>query len=167
MFLCPECGRPARVLYARYFSERIWFFNCRKCTGISYQSTMGHRWDRSARQVEKLRARLQWQAGGTEPIRPRGMHKKTYERILGAISYHETVRKRARGTLERKGPISIALISGGNVETGLRSLVDGRPANSHLRSIVIRSPTLIRALRRGRVRISASVVQGRRSRAYC
>jgi hypothetical protein len=30
MFLCPECGRSARVLYARYFSERIWLFNCRK-----------------------------------------------------------------------------------------------------------------------------------------
>jgi hypothetical protein len=74
MFLCPECGRPARVLYARYFSDRSGFFFCRKCAGITYQSTMGHRWDRAARRVEKLRARLQWQAGGTVPIKPRGMH---------------------------------------------------------------------------------------------
>ena len=30
MFLCSECGCPARVLYARYFSDRIWFFTCRR-----------------------------------------------------------------------------------------------------------------------------------------
>jgi hypothetical protein len=62
MFLCPECGRPARVLYARYSSayHQIWSFACRKCVGITYQSTMGHHWDRSARRIEKLRARLQW-----------------------------------------------------------------------------------------------------------
>ena len=83
MFLCSECGRSARVLYARYFSDRIWFFGCRKCAGITYQSTMGHRWDRSARRIEKLRARLQWRDNGTEPIRPRGMHERTYQRILG------------------------------------------------------------------------------------
>ena len=102
MFLCPECGRPARVLYARYFSDCIWFFFCRKCAGITYQSTMGHRWDRSARRVEKLRVRLQWR--GTEPIRPRGMHKKTYERILGANSYHETVRKQGAGYARKERP---------------------------------------------------------------
>ena len=70
MFLCSECNRPARVLYARYFADRIWFFTCRKCAGITYQATMGHRWDRSARRVEKLRARLEWQAN--KPKHPVG-----------------------------------------------------------------------------------------------
>jgi hypothetical protein len=92
MFMCPECKRPARVLYARS-SDRIWFFSCRKCADITYQSTMGHRWDRSARRVEKLRARLQWGAGGTKPIKPRGMHERTYQRILGMLAYHQAVRK--------------------------------------------------------------------------
>jgi hypothetical protein len=57
MFLCSECDRSARVLYARHENQdyRIWFFTCRKCAGLTYQSTMGHRWDRSARRVEKLR----------------------------------------------------------------------------------------------------------------
>jgi hypothetical protein len=64
MFLCSGCHRAARVLYARN-TDRIWFFSCRKCSGITYQSTMGHQWDRSARTVEKLRARLQWAAGDT------------------------------------------------------------------------------------------------------
>jgi hypothetical protein len=93
MFLC-ECCRSARVLYARYFSDRIWFFFCRKCAGITYQSTIGHRWDRSARRIEKLRARLQWRANGTVPFKPRGMHEKTYQRILGMLAYHEAIRKR-------------------------------------------------------------------------
>jgi hypothetical protein len=71
MFLCSECRRSARVLYARYANDRIWFFSCRKCAGVTYQSTMGHRWDRSVRRVEKLRARLQWGGGGTVPVKPR------------------------------------------------------------------------------------------------
>jgi hypothetical protein len=104
MFLCPECGRPARVLYARYFSERIWFFTCRTCAGITYQSTMGHRWDRSARRVEKLRARLKWQAGGTEPIRPRGMHERTYQRSLGLLAYHEAIRKQGASYVRKYTP---------------------------------------------------------------
>jgi hypothetical protein len=58
VFLCSECCRSARVLYAPYVNDRISLFSCRKCTGITYQSTMGYRWDRSARRVEKLRLRL-------------------------------------------------------------------------------------------------------------
>jgi hypothetical protein len=59
MFFCNECHRPARVLYAPNTGQqhRPWLFSCRKCAGITYQSTMGHRWDRSARRMEKLRAR--------------------------------------------------------------------------------------------------------------
>jgi hypothetical protein len=96
LFTFPECNREARVLYARY-TDRIWFFSCRKCADIIYQSTMGHRWDRSARRVEKLRARLKWGASGTMPIKPRGMHERTYQRILGMLAYHEVVRKQGAG----------------------------------------------------------------------
>ena len=124
MFLCPECGRSARVLYARYFSERIWLFNCRKCTGITYQSTMGHRWDRSARKVEKLRAWLRCGANGTVPIKTRGMHERTYQRILGLLAYHEAIRKQGasyvrkyrsdqhRAHLWRQCPNRFALLGG-------------------------------------------------------
>src|SRR5262249_21371097 len=39
MFSCSECGRAARVLYARYNSQHhhIWFFTCRFCAEITYQ----------------------------------------------------------------------------------------------------------------------------------
>jgi len=92
MFRCPECYRSARVLYAQYVTHCIRRFFCRRCAGITHQSTMGHRWDRSARRVEKLRVRLQWGAGGTMPIKPRGMHERTYQQILGMLAYHEAVR---------------------------------------------------------------------------
>jgi hypothetical protein len=104
MFTCPQCHRPARVLYAWWFDDRIWFFHCRKCAGITYQSTMGHRWDRSARRIEKLRARLKWGAGGTVPIKPRGMHERTYQRILGMLAYHEAVRTRGASYARKYRP---------------------------------------------------------------
>jgi hypothetical protein len=104
MFTCPECHRPVRVLYGRYAYDRIFFFSCRKCAGITYQSTMGHRWDRSARRVEKLRARLKWGASGTVPIKPRGMHEKTYQLILGMLAYHEVVRRQGVSYVRKYRP---------------------------------------------------------------
>ena len=103
-FLCSECNRSAVVLYARYDGHRLWFFSCRKCAGITYQSCMGHRWDRSARRVEKLRARLEWSPGGATPIRPRSMPEKTYQRILASLAYHEAVRKRGASYARKYGP---------------------------------------------------------------
>lgn len=103
MLTCPECNRPARVLYARS-SDRIWFFSCQKCADITYQSTMGHRWDRSARRIEKLRARLQWGAHATVPIKPRGMHERTYQQILGMLAYHETLRKQGTSYARKYRP---------------------------------------------------------------
>jgi hypothetical protein len=105
MFFCSQCHRSARVLYARYSAQHheIWFFVCRACAGITYQSTMGHRWDRSARRVEKLRARLKWSAGGI-PVKPRGMHKSTYQRILRMIASHEAVRSQGTGYASKSRP---------------------------------------------------------------
>jgi hypothetical protein len=106
MFRCNQCHRPARVLYAAfaYLHHRISIFICRKCAGIAYQSTMGHRWDRSARRVEKLRARLQWTAADTVPVKPKGMHKKTYQCILGMLAYHEAVRKQGASYARKSRP---------------------------------------------------------------
>jgi hypothetical protein len=49
---------------------------------------------------------------------------------------------RARATLERKGPTSIALISGASAEAGLWRLVDGRSANPQLAGPLSGSPRL-------------------------
>jgi hypothetical protein len=124
-FLCSECHRSARVLYARYANHRIWFFSCRKCAGVTYQSTMGHRWDRSARRVEKLRARLQWRVGGNVPVKPRAMHERTISVFWGCWPTTRPCESRGRATLEKIGQINIGLICGGNAETGLQDLADG------------------------------------------
>jgi hypothetical protein len=51
-----------------------------------------------------LRARLQWSADGTVPIKPRRMHELTYQRILGQIAYHETIRKQGAGYARKERP---------------------------------------------------------------
>jgi hypothetical protein len=65
---------------------------------------MGHRWGRSARRVEKLRARLEWGAEGTVPIKPRGMYARTYQRILGMLAYHGAVRKQGVSYAQKYRP---------------------------------------------------------------
>jgi hypothetical protein len=102
VFRCSECHRSARVLYAPYGNGRIWFFSCRRCAGITYQSTMGHRWDRSARRIEKLRVQLEWR--GAEPIKPRGMHERTYRRILEELAYHERIRRQGASYARKHTP---------------------------------------------------------------
>jgi hypothetical protein len=132
MFLCNECDRSARVLYARYFSDRIWFFFCSACVGITYQSTMGHRWDRSARKVEKLRARLQWAL--TVPCLS-SREGCTSGRIVEFWARWPTTRlleNRARATLANTGQISTALICGGSVGADLGRSVAGRSVNLRL-----------------------------------
>jgi len=126
MFMCGECLGEARVLYARWANDRIWFFSCRKCAGITYQSTMGHRWDRSARRVEKLRNRLDWAAQGTVPIKPRGMHERTYQRILRVMPITRPCERRGRVMLESTNHESTLPIYGGNAEIDLLSLAVGQ-----------------------------------------
>ena len=61
------------------------------------------------------------------------MHKRTYQRILGMLAYHEAIRKQG-ASYAPKSQISIALIYGGSVEAGLQCSVVGRSANLHLGS---------------------------------
>jgi hypothetical protein len=65
---------------------------------------MGRWWDRSARCIEKWRARLEWRVGGTVPIKPRAMHARTYQRILGMLDYHEAVRKQGASYARKYRP---------------------------------------------------------------
>jgi hypothetical protein len=65
---------------------------------------MGHRWDRSARRIEKLRARLDWRENDTVPIKPRGMHEQTYQWILGELAYHEAIRKQGASYARKYRP---------------------------------------------------------------
>lgn len=77
---CPSigCGRRVAKLY---FSGS--HFACRHCLDIHYQSQHEARHDRLARKAHKLRKRLGWPRGFIYGIwdRPKGMHRKTFERL--------------------------------------------------------------------------------------
>ena len=63
---------------------------------------------------------------GTVPIKPRGMHERTYQRILGSLPTTRPCESGGRVTLENTGPISIVPICGGNAEIDLLASVVGR-----------------------------------------
>jgi len=93
-------------------------------------SRISPRWaiggDRSARRVEKLRARLDWGAYGTVPIKPRGMHERTYQRILRVLPITRPCERRGRVMLESTNHESTLPIYGGNAEIDLLSLAVGQ-----------------------------------------
>jgi hypothetical protein len=77
MFFCPECNRRCALLYL--FDTR---WSCRKCHDLRYQSELELKGQRGLRMARKI----QWQLGGQQdqivfPARPKGMHRRTYERL--------------------------------------------------------------------------------------
>lgn len=76
-FMCPNCDRRCRKLYGG--SQ----FYCRKCHGLSYQSQRARPEDHLLDRAQALRLRLGGSANMMEqfPARPRGMHRRTYERL--------------------------------------------------------------------------------------
>ena len=81
-FVCPRCGRWVGVLLAA--GQRL---ACRLCWRATYTSTRERRYFRAVRRQAKLFARIEARMGpGTErhyPPRPRGMRRRTYERLIG------------------------------------------------------------------------------------
>ena len=76
-FVCPSCKRQCRVIYggSRY--------RCRKCHGLKYESQFEDAAGRAASQRHRLRKRL-GKVGSLQdpfPQKPKGMHRKTYDRL--------------------------------------------------------------------------------------
>ena len=77
-FCCPHCKRRTAIVF---ISRSI---GCRKCFRIRHQSQNECASDRAIRRIDFLRDKLKWQPGflnGSE-WRPKGMHHKTYYRLL-------------------------------------------------------------------------------------
>ena len=79
-FHCPDCARRVVYLYGlrRYL--------CRRCQGLCYPSQREREGDRAQRKANRIRVRL----GGTPgwqniPSRPKGMHRRTYDRLINVI----------------------------------------------------------------------------------
>jgi predicted RNA-binding Zn-ribbon protein involved in translation (DUF1610 family) len=79
-FRCPNCGRRAGKLYLPVGGRH---FMCRRCYDLAYESQWEEPWWRA-----KSRARKLWQRLGGDPDddlippRPKGMHWRTYERLI-------------------------------------------------------------------------------------
>lgn len=78
---CPVtgCGRRVALLYS---SRGV--YACRHCLGLAYRSQRESPSDLAARHANKIRARLGWARGilNMPGGRPKGMHLKTYLRLL-------------------------------------------------------------------------------------
>ncbi len=79
-FLCPMpgCQRRVAILYA---GER---FACRHCRNLAYDSQRRPSYWRAGERANKIRKRLGWPYGifTERGSRPKGMHEKTYRRLL-------------------------------------------------------------------------------------
>ena len=79
-FICPinGCGRRVALLYGtgKYFA-------CRHCYNLAYGSQQENRLDRLQRKLRNIRKRLEVEPYGDEtPERPKGMHKRTYQKLM-------------------------------------------------------------------------------------
>ena len=84
-FLCPGCAERRAVLYS--VGGR---FRCRGCHDLAYGSTREGAYERNRCRADELRRRLGGKAGDfLVPWKPKGMHWRTYERIVAEIRARE------------------------------------------------------------------------------
>jgi len=78
-FLCPDCQRRVAILY---FADGA--FKCRHCQDLAYQSQNETDVARKMRKARKIRSRLKAPQGLFQPVleKPKGMHYKTFDRLL-------------------------------------------------------------------------------------
>lgn len=78
-FRCPKCDSRVAILYL----TSAWF-RCRRCSRLTYQTQCWSELDRSAFAAYKIRRRLgaSGSLGESFPPRPKGMHLKTYFRLM-------------------------------------------------------------------------------------
>jgi len=87
-FLCPAkgCRRRVAILYGGGI------FACRHCHRLAYPSQREPDYERSGRRADKIRERLDWEPGflNGEGLRPKGMQKRTFERLRAEHNEHVT-----------------------------------------------------------------------------
>ena len=91
-FICPGvvndtvCGRRVVMLYA----DGTYYF-CRHCYSLKYSSQYENSWDRLMTRANKIRERLgsEWGMESILPPRPKGMWRRTYERLCNEVRLAE------------------------------------------------------------------------------
>ena len=93
-FRCPGCDRRVRALYLPPGHDH---FRCRHCHRLAYGSQQVAPDERHLLAIRKLQRRLGGDPAGVSPsslpARPGGMHRRTYERLSGALVEHQTERE--------------------------------------------------------------------------
>lgn len=86
-FICGNCKRRVGVLY------RHGVFVCRHCIGVNYQTQLQQPQDRLFKRLNALRERLGWYGGIVHGHgeKPKGMHQKTYNRLLSEYIELESI----------------------------------------------------------------------------
>jgi hypothetical protein len=79
-FLCPDCRRPVLKLHLAGIG-----FRCRRCQDLTYAVCREPEHERARRRAGRLRQRLGTEAGARLPPRPKGMHRRTHERLAVRI----------------------------------------------------------------------------------
>ncbi|WP_201616471.1 hypothetical protein [Psychrobacter urativorans] len=84
-WLCPKCNQRTSTLYY------AGLYVCRHCIGANYGSQLQQPIDRIYSKLNAIRAHMGWQVGVIHGIgeRPKGMHAKTYNRLLKEYEHLE------------------------------------------------------------------------------
>jgi hypothetical protein len=98
---CPAvgCGRRVAVLYGGKV------YACRHCQKLAYRSQREQLHDRAGSKANKLRDRLNWEAGilNGNGIKPKGMHWATFERL--EAQHDALVNQTMAGMMAKFGPL--------------------------------------------------------------
>ena len=99
-FVCPHCQRSVWHIYLTG-GHNV----CRHCARLTYESRRSRTYDRLAETVHRLRADLGGEAGFDSIIatRPKGMHRRTYERTRERIHALERASEDAGLPRKRRG----------------------------------------------------------------
>lgn len=78
-FQCPRCSKRVGVLYLNNQ------FSCRTCQSLTYLVCNESNYAKIRRREAKLSDRLQFEY--SVPVRPKGMHHKTFDRLTDLLSH--------------------------------------------------------------------------------
>ena len=107
-FQCPACNR--RVLYLYGFRRYL----CRNCHRLSYPSQRERESDRAQRRANRIRIQLGGEPGWQRiPPRPKGMHRRTYDRMVREIVVADTITDDGAVRLLARLPHTVQLESRG------------------------------------------------------